>query len=194
MAVGYCLGVMDVQTASRDELLAYLATLEAAVAALEARVRELEARGGEGAPRRMPGHKPEQRPEGPAPPRKRRAQGYGRRRSTPTEQVVHAVAAVPRLRLCAGGRQPAAEPRSAGTGARARGGERARVPGPPLSPVWPPLCAPARTGGGGGGAAAAGSGAGEPDRHAADSWGGGRMAKFSATWPACMGCDSVRGR
>src|SRR3954471_8933167 len=86
---------MDIQTASRDELVAYIATLEAAVAALEARVRELEARGGEGAPRRMPGHKAEQRPEGPAQPRKRRAQGYGRRRSAPTAQVVHAVAACP---------------------------------------------------------------------------------------------------
>src|SRR3954470_1993487 len=79
---------MDVQTASRDELLAY-------IAALEARVRELEARGGESAPRRLPGHKPEQRPAAPPPPRKRRAQGYGRRRSGPTAQVVHAVAACP---------------------------------------------------------------------------------------------------
>ena len=88
-------GVMDVQRASRDELLAYIATLEAAVAALEARVRELEGRMGEGAPRRMPGHKPEQPAESPARPRKRRAQGYGRRRSVPTAQVVHAVAACP---------------------------------------------------------------------------------------------------
>ncbi|HLH25230.1 MAG TPA: IS66 family transposase [Chloroflexota bacterium] len=86
---------MNVQTASRDELLAYIATLEAAVAALEARVRELEARGGEGAPRRMPGHKPEQRAAGAARPRKPRARGYGRCRSVPTEQVVHAVAQCP---------------------------------------------------------------------------------------------------
>lgn len=86
---------MDLQTASRDELLAYIGALEAAVAALEARVRELEARAGGGPPRGMPGHKPQQRQEGPARPRKRRAQGYGRRRSTPTEQVVHAVAACP---------------------------------------------------------------------------------------------------
>src|SRR4051812_45074398 len=63
--LGYCVEVMDVQTASRDELLAYIATLEAAVAALESRVRELEGRTGEGAPRRMPGHKPEQRAESP---------------------------------------------------------------------------------------------------------------------------------
>ena len=75
---------MNVQTASRDELIAYIGALEAAVAALEARVRELEARAGSGPPRGMPGHKPQQRPAGPARPRKRRARGYGRRRSTPT--------------------------------------------------------------------------------------------------------------
>lgn len=86
---------MDVQTASRDELVAYIARLEAAVAALEGRVRELEAGAGAAAPRRMPGHKPQERAEGPAQPRKRRLQGYGRRRSTPTEQVVHAVAQCP---------------------------------------------------------------------------------------------------
>ena len=86
---------MDVQTASRDELIAYIGALQAAVAVLEARVRELEGRAGGGPPPRMPGHKPQQRPEGPARPRKRRAQGYGRRRSAPTEQVVHAVAQCP---------------------------------------------------------------------------------------------------
>jgi transposase len=86
---------MDVQSATRDELLAYIRALEATVVALEARVRELEGRSGGGAPRGMPGHKPQQRPEGPARPRQRRAQGYGRRRSAPTEQVVHAVAQCP---------------------------------------------------------------------------------------------------
>jgi transposase len=85
---------MDVQTASRDELVAYIGTLQATVAALEARVRELEARAG-GAPRGMPGHKPQQQSESPARPRKRRARGYGRPRSTPTEQVLHAVAQCP---------------------------------------------------------------------------------------------------
>jgi transposase len=86
---------MDVQTASREDLLAYIATLEAAVAALQARVRELESRLGTGPPRGMPGLKPQQRPEGPRRPRKRRARGFGRRRSMPTEQVVHAVAQCP---------------------------------------------------------------------------------------------------
>src|SRR5919202_4796343 len=86
---------MDVQSASRDELLAYVRTLEATVAQLEARVRELEARGGSGAPRGMPGLKPQQRPAAPARPRKRRARGDGRGRSTPTGQVVHAVGQCP---------------------------------------------------------------------------------------------------
>src|SRR5215211_2046626 len=86
---------MDVQTASRDDLVAYIGTLQATVAALEARVREFEARQGSGPPRGMPGHKPGQRSESAARPRKRRARGYGRRRSTPTEQVVHAVAQCP---------------------------------------------------------------------------------------------------
>ncbi len=86
---------MDRQTASRDELLASIATLEAAVAALQARVRELEGRAGPGSPQGMPGHKPQQRVEEPRRPRKRRAQGYGRRRSVPTEQVVHALAQCP---------------------------------------------------------------------------------------------------
>jgi hypothetical protein len=86
---------MDLHTASRDELIGYIGALQAAVAVLEARVRELEGRAGGGPPQRMPGHQPQQRPEGPARPRKRRACGYGRRRSAPTEQVVHAVAQCP---------------------------------------------------------------------------------------------------
>src|SRR5829696_7784163 len=86
---------MEMQTASRDELLAYISALEATVAALQARVQELEARQGSGPPRGMPGHQPQQRPDGPARPRKRRARGYGRRRSPPTEQVVHALAHCP---------------------------------------------------------------------------------------------------
>src|SRR3954467_216880 len=86
---------MDLHTARRDELIAYIGALQAAVAVLDARVRELEGRAGGGPPQRMPGHQPQPRPEGPARPRKRRAQGYGRRRSAPTEQVVHAVTRCP---------------------------------------------------------------------------------------------------
>src|SRR3954471_19430149 len=82
---------MDVQTASRADLIAYIGTLEAAVRALEARVRELEGRAGGAAPRGMPGHKAQQRAEESARPRKQRGQGFGRRRSTPTAEVVHAL-------------------------------------------------------------------------------------------------------
>jgi hypothetical protein len=65
------------------------------VAALQARVRDLESRLGNGSPRGMPGLKPQQRSEGPRRPRKRRARGFGRRRSAPTEHVVHALAHCP---------------------------------------------------------------------------------------------------
>ncbi len=86
---------MNLETASREELLAVIASQAATIAALEARVRELEGRLGGGTPRGMPGLKPQQRPEGPPRPRKRRAQGYARRRSAPTQQVVHALAHCP---------------------------------------------------------------------------------------------------
>src|SRR5690242_13910346 len=90
---------MNLETASRDELRALVARQAALIAdhtavitALETRVRELEARLGGGPPKRMPGHKAEQPPHGPPRPRKRRAQGAARRRSVPTQQVVHALA------------------------------------------------------------------------------------------------------
>jgi transposase len=86
---------MNLETASREELLAVIASQAATIATLEARVRELEERLGGGTPRGMPGLKPHQRPEGPPRPRKRRAQGYARRRSTPPQQVVHALAHCP---------------------------------------------------------------------------------------------------
>jgi transposase len=44
---------------------------------------------------RMPGTKPTQAPAGPPKPRKRRAQGYGRRRMEPTARRVHAVERCP---------------------------------------------------------------------------------------------------
>ncbi|HUS16508.1 MAG TPA: IS66 family transposase [Chloroflexia bacterium] len=85
----------DLQAASRDDLVAYIGTLEAAVAALQARVQELEGRVGTGPPRGMPGLKPQQRADAPRPPRKPRAHGCARRRSVPTSQVVHALAHCP---------------------------------------------------------------------------------------------------
>ena len=78
---------MDLQTASRGELIAYIAALEATVAELRARVRELEARLGGSSPQGMPGLKPHSVPaDAPKRPRKRRARGYARRRSrVPTQ-------------------------------------------------------------------------------------------------------------
>src|SRR5581483_3302318 len=84
---------MNMETASRADLVAYIAALEAAVAKLQARVRELEARLGSSSPPGMPGLKPHGVS---ADARKRRAQGYARRRSRqPTQQVVHALEQCP---------------------------------------------------------------------------------------------------
>src|SRR5829696_3524789 len=90
---------MELETASRDDLLALIAALRALVAeqqttiaTLEARVRDLEARLGSGSPRGMPGLKPHSVPaEGPQRPRKRRTANHARRRSPPTHRVVHAL-------------------------------------------------------------------------------------------------------
>lgn len=99
----------DLETASRDELLALiaaqqatLAQLQATVARLEQRLRELEA--GSGTPRRMPGHKPQQVEPRPNPPRRKRNENHARHRSEPTARVVHALAHCPRcgIRLAGG--------------------------------------------------------------------------------------------
>src|SRR4051812_3713333 len=90
---------MELETASRDELLAQNAALQALVAeqqatiaTLEARVRELEARLGSRSPQGMPGLKAHSVPaEAPKRPRKRRAVNHARRRSTPTHRVIHAL-------------------------------------------------------------------------------------------------------
>jgi transposase len=89
---------MDVQTASRADLIAYIAALEATVAELRARVRDLEGRLGGSGPPGMPGLKPHSVPvEAPKRPRKQRAQGYARRRSRqPTQRVIHALEQCPR--------------------------------------------------------------------------------------------------
>src|SRR5829696_1140333 len=83
---------MELETATRDALLALIAEQQATIAALEARVRELEARLGSGGARGMPGLKPHSVPaEAPKRPRKRRAENHARRRSAPTHRVVHAL-------------------------------------------------------------------------------------------------------
>jgi transposase len=94
---------MELETASREDLLALIAELRALVAAeqqtiaaLEARVRELEARLGSSSPRGMPGLKPHSASaEPPKRPRKRRAVNRARRRSLPTHRVVHALTHCP---------------------------------------------------------------------------------------------------
>lgn len=91
---------MDLLTASHAELIALIeaqraqiAALSATVAHLEARIRDLE--GGSGSPARMPGHKPSRPTPASERPRQPRSTNFARTRSTPTGQVVHAVAVCP---------------------------------------------------------------------------------------------------
>jgi hypothetical protein len=86
----------ELGTASREDLLALIAQLQAQVAQLTARVRELEARPAKGKPRGMPGLKDaEAAPREAKRPRKQRARSFGRRRGEPTDVVVHALAHCP---------------------------------------------------------------------------------------------------
>jgi hypothetical protein len=74
---------MDMEQASREELLAIIAQLQARIAELEARL----GRGSKG----MPGLKPKAKEADPKQPSKRRAEGCGRERGSPTMMVTHAV-------------------------------------------------------------------------------------------------------
>jgi transposase len=88
---------MDLSSASREELLALIAALQATVAEQQATIAALEARLGGSSPRGVPGLKAHSVPvDTPKRPRKRRAHGYARRRSPPTHRVVHALEACPR--------------------------------------------------------------------------------------------------
>lgn len=92
--MGYASGTMDVTRASREELIALVAQLQATVQRLEERIRELE--GGGGRPKGMPGLKPGARPARPdKPPRKKRAVNCARRRLPPTRRVTRAAAHCP---------------------------------------------------------------------------------------------------
>ena len=95
---------MELESASREQLLGLIATQQEAIAQqrativrLEARITELEARLDGGSARGMPGHKPQQAaPATPKRPRKRRPHGFARvRAATVTAQVVHDLDACP---------------------------------------------------------------------------------------------------
>lgn len=75
---------MELEQASREELLAIIAKLQA-------RIEELEQRLGRSGGKGMPGLKPKAKDPAPGKPRKHRTEGFGRERSTPTMIVTHAV-------------------------------------------------------------------------------------------------------
>jgi transposase len=83
---------VDLSAATREELLAVIAAQQATIAALQERVAALEQRVGANGGKRMPGTKPATatRSKARGRPRKRRPHGFARRRSRPTQRVVHA--------------------------------------------------------------------------------------------------------
>ena len=88
----------DVKSASREALLAIIAKQQAVIAELRRRVESLESRRDSRGPfAGVPGNKPSpgrRQPERGGP-RKRRPQGFARRRMEPTRRVVHALGACP---------------------------------------------------------------------------------------------------
>ena len=91
---------MELEQATREELLELIrqqqktiAQLEAVIAKLEARIAELEKQLGRSGGKGMPGLKPKAKEASPPPKgaRKPREQGAGRERGTPTMMVEHAV-------------------------------------------------------------------------------------------------------
>ena len=93
---------LDLNTASREVLLAAIAQQQAVIAQLQQRIEVLEGKAKPGGPQGMPGIKPSsgqrpprkegQRKEGP---RKPRPHGFARPRLTPTHQVEHRVESCP---------------------------------------------------------------------------------------------------
>ena len=95
---------LDLNTASREVLLAAIAQQQAVVqeqqaviAQLQRRIEVLEGKAKPGGPRGMPGIKPSagQRPPGQDGPRKPRPHGFARQRMTPTHWVEHRVKSCP---------------------------------------------------------------------------------------------------
>jgi hypothetical protein len=85
----------NLEQATREELLALIATQQATIVALERRLADLERRLGSSGGKPMPGTKPQQAAAPPARARKRRSQQFVRRRARPTRQVRHALDACP---------------------------------------------------------------------------------------------------
>ena len=85
---------LDLDSASRETLLAIIVEQQTVITELQQRIEELERRG---PPRGMPGNK--HTPKRPRPkrtePRNKRTQGFTRRRMNPTRQVVHALDSCP---------------------------------------------------------------------------------------------------
>ena len=88
---------IDLTTATREELLAVIAAQQATITALQERVARLEQRLGSSGGTGMPGTKPATatRSKAAGRPRKRRPHGFARRRSRPTQRVVHAAGHCP---------------------------------------------------------------------------------------------------
>lgn len=93
---------MDLESASREDLLRIIAEQQrvieqqqAAIELLQTRIAELESHLGRSGGRGMPGLKPPAGEGASSKLRKQRSEGFGRHRATPTERVEHAVEACP---------------------------------------------------------------------------------------------------
>ena len=81
----------DLRTAERDALIAIIIRQQGIIESLEKRIAQLEGRAESKGEGRMPGLKPKAdgKADQPRKPRKRRPQGFGRTRMTPTQRVEH---------------------------------------------------------------------------------------------------------
>ena len=88
---------IDLDAASRDELIALIVQQQAVIGRLERRIAQLEDKAKPGGPSGMPGLKPRSSPKSPAPQqsRKPRPHGFSRRRMAPTHRVEHGVESCP---------------------------------------------------------------------------------------------------
>ena len=88
---------IDLEAASRDELIALIVQQQAVIGRLERRIAQLEDNAKPGGPSGMPGLKPRSSPNSPAPQqsRKPRPHGFSRRRMAPTHRVEHTVESCP---------------------------------------------------------------------------------------------------